>query len=215
MRVTALYVCAFFVALQCSTALVTGLAPGRDREAPEAAAVVKQRAEFIPRSQAERLHDYLKSAFGVEGVLRSSAGAAISQWNNTPSEWGQGAGGYARRFGSSYAQYITQETLMYGASSALHEDNRYIPSTETAFGPRLKYALTSSFLARRDDGVRRLSYSRLGSYLATAFLSREWQPPSESRPRNAMTSFATAMGATVGFNVAREFLPKILRRHRD
>jgi hypothetical protein len=32
------------------------------------------------------------------------------------------------RFGSSYAEHIVQETLMYGASSALHEDNRYVRS---------------------------------------------------------------------------------------
>jgi hypothetical protein len=204
MRKTALCACVFLVALQCSLAQ----AP----EPPKRSMVFQQPA-FIPMSRAERLHSYFKSAFSLEGLLRSAAGAGISQWTNTPGEWGQGAEGYAKRFGNSYAQHIMRETMMYGTSSALHEDNRYIPCSETAFGPRLKYAIASSFLARKDDGTRRVSISRLGSYLATAFISREWQPPSENRARNAVTSFGTAMVTTVGFNVAREFLPNVFRLH--
>jgi hypothetical protein len=38
--------------------------------------------------------------------------------------------------------------VLFGSSSALHEDNRYIRSSEIRFGKRLKYALESSFLAR-------------------------------------------------------------------
>jgi hypothetical protein len=60
-----------------------------------------------------------------------------------------------------------------------------------------------------------VSISRFSSYLATAFISREWQPRSNSDAGSAMMSFGTAMGTTVGFNVAREFLPKIFNRHRD
>ena len=105
--------------------------------------------------------------------------------------------------------------MMFGASSLLHEDNRYIPSQETTFGPRLKYAIESSFMARRDNGTRRFSYSRLGSYIATAFISREWQPHSTNGAQNAITSLETVIGTTVAFNVAREFLPKVFHRHQD
>ena len=156
---------------------------------------------------------YFKTTFSVESVLRSSAGAGISQWTNTPSEWGQGGAGYARRLGNSYAQHIMQGTIVYGAASVLHEDNRYFPSEESAFGPRLKYAVASSFLARRDDGTRHLSISRIGGYLATAFISREWQPHSTNGGQNAAASFGTAIGTTVSFNVAREFFPKLFRHH--
>jgi hypothetical protein len=217
MQNRALCACVFFAALPCSTAQAPGSAqgPGRNRFMAVTSTSVSQQSEFVPMTQAERWHYYFKSTFGVEGVLRSTAGAGISQLNNTPSEWGQGAEGYARRWGNSYAQHIMRETLMYGASSVFHEDNRYFPPAQSAFGQRLKYAIGSSFLARSEDGTRHLSFSRLGSYLATAFISRDWQPPGEHGPRTAIMSFGTAMGATVGFNVAREFIPKRLRRHRD
>jgi len=210
-------VCAYALCLasQFSIAQVTGSVLGRDRGSPEVVTAVPPHANYVRMTQADRLHDYFKSAFGVEGVLRSLAGAGISQWENTPSEWGQGAEGYAKRFANSYGQHFIRSTMMYGASSVLHEDNRYLPSEESGFGPRLKYAIASSFLARRDDGSRYVSISRLSSYLATAFISREWQPRSTSGAPSAVSSFGTAMGATVCFNVAREFLPEFFQRHRN
>ena len=206
--------CIFFITQHYSIAQVSS-AEARDAQTSSAHTVTSRPPEFRPMPQAERLRYYFKSTFSVESVLSSAAGAGISQWENSPSEWGQGAEGYARRLGNSYAVHIMQGTLMYGSSSILHEDNRYIPSGETAFGRRLKYSIASSFLARKDDGTRRLSYSRLGSYLATAFISREWQPHSRNGAQNALQSFEVAVGSTVGFNVAREFLPKVFRRHKD
>jgi len=206
--------CIFFITQHYSTAQVSS-AEARYAQTSSAHTVTSRSPEFRPMSQAERLRYYFKSTFTVESVLSSAAGAGISQWENSPSEWGQGAEGYARRLGNSYAVHIMQGTLMYGSSSILHEDNRYIPSGETAFGRRLKYSIASSFLARKDDGARRLSYSRLGSYLAAAFISREWQPHSRNGAQNAVQSFEVAIGSKVGFNVAREFLPKVFRRHRD
>jgi hypothetical protein len=168
---------------------------------------------FKPMTQSERFQHYVKGTFSVESILRSAVGAGISQGNDTPHEWGQGAEGYARRFGNSFGQQIMRQTLMYGAADFLHEDNRYLPSGESGAGARLKYAVASTFLARKDDGTRRFSYSRLGSTLAVAFISREWQPPSENKPRNAAASFGTTLGTEVGFNIAREFLPKVFRPH--
>jgi hypothetical protein len=75
------------------------------------------------------------------------------------------------------------------------------------------YAVESTFLAHRSDGARRLSYSRLGAALATAFISRAWQPPSTRGPEHALGSFGTTMGSEIGFNVVREFLPDLLHRH--
>jgi hypothetical protein len=169
--------------------------------------------QFQPMTQEERLHHFIKGTFSVESLVRSAAGAGILQWTNTPSEWQQGAEGYARRFGNSYAQHIMRQTIMYGASSLLDEDNRYLPSGRSGAGARLKYAVGSTFLARKHDGTRRISLSRLGSYAAVAFISREWQPRSTSGAQNAATSFETTLGSEVGFNIAREFLPGIFHSH--
>jgi hypothetical protein len=129
--------------------------PGWNRLMTVTSTSVSQQSELFPMTQAERWRYYFKSTFGVEGVLRSTAGAGISQLNNTPKRVGTRCRRIRQALGNSYAQHIMRETLMYGASSVFHEDNRYFPTVQSAFGQRLKYAIESSFLARRDDATRR------------------------------------------------------------
>jgi len=182
----------------------------REAPAPVAAAPVNLSA-YAPMTQTERLRDYFQHVFGPESVVRSAAGSGISQAMSTPGEWGQGAEGYGRRFANSYAGHIVQSTVMYGMGAALHEDNRYFRSGLTGFGPRLKYAILSTFLARHDDGNRYFSFSRMTSYVASAGISRAWQPPSASNVTHAADAFGIDIGAAAGFNVMREFVPGLFR----
>ena len=127
---------------------------------------------YIPMTQSERARLYAKSMFGIEAIGRSLVGAGLDQWTNTPREWGQGTEGYGRRFASSFGENATRQTITYGLSSALDEDNRYFRSERTGVGSRTMYAVESTFLARRSDGTRRVSYSRIIGIVATAFISR-------------------------------------------
>ena len=204
-RLLSIAVCAisFFLAQPFSLAQ-----PATTSAAPAAARGTTANAGS-PLTQAERFHTFVTRLFSAESVLRSTAGSAIIQGTDTPHEWGQGAEGYGRRFASSYSQHIIRSTLMYGTSSILHEDNRYFQSGESSFWPRLKYALASTIVARRDDGTRHLSFSRIGSYTAVAFISRAWQPPSTRGPESAGNALGVAFGVEAAFNVGREFLPRI------
>ena len=170
---------------------------------------------YIPMTQSERARRYAKSMFSLESFARSAVGAGLRQWTDTPVEWGQGADGYARRFAHSFGENMVRQTITYGLSDALDEDNRYFRSDRKGFGGRTAYAVESTFLARRSDGTRKVSYSRIVGLVATAFISRTWQPPSLRGPSHAMGSLATAAGTEVGFNVVREFLPDLIHRHHN
>jgi hypothetical protein len=169
---------------------------------------------YTPMTQSDRVHHWVKSTFSFEAAIRAAVGAAILQGTNTPSEWGQGAEGYARRFGNDVGQHVIRQTLLFGAGDLLDEDNRFFASGLSGTGPRVRYAIESTFLARRHDGHRRLSYSRLGSVVATAFISREWQPRSTDHVHNALVGTGTVLGTEIGFNIAREFLPKVFHTQR-
>ena len=164
--------------------------------------------EFVPMTQRERVHDYFKTTFSATSVVASAASAGLSQLNNRPEEWGQGSTGYSRRYLNAYARGVMRHTMMLGISSALHEDNRYRRSTDTRLGPRLKYSLMSTLLARRDDGSRRVSISRLGGTAGTAFVSRIWQPADTNGVGDAWSGFAFSMGSQAAFNVVHEFFPR-------
>lgn len=170
---------------------------------------------YVPMTQSDRARYYAKSLFSIETIARSAVGAGLQQWTNTPPEWAQGANGYAKRFANSFGEHLIRQSITYGLSTALDEDNRYFRSDRTGVRSRTMYAIESTFMARRSDGTRKVSYSRITGLVATALISRLWQPPSVRGPSHAIGSFGTAAGTEIGFNVVREFLPNLFHRHQN
>jgi len=172
--------------------------------------------EFSPMTRYERLENYASRLVSLENILRSAAAAGISQAEDTPKEWRGGAEAYGWRVGNSFAQHVIRESLQYGLSATLHEDNRYFASGRSGFISRTKYAVMSTLLARHDNGSRSFSFSRIGGAAGAAFISREWQPRSTNSAGDGAVSFGISMGATMGFNVFREFWPDLKRHlHKD
>src|ERR1700691_37381 len=101
--------------------------------------------------------------------MMAGASAGITQLQNVPPEWGQGAEGYARRFANYYAYATTRSLLQMAGEDILHEDNLYYGSGERGMRRQVVYAVKSSVLARGNDGTQHLSISRSGSTAGAAF----------------------------------------------
>jgi hypothetical protein len=170
--------------------------------------------EFRPLTQRERTDLYLRSLINPWGFLKAAMSAGIDQSHNKPQEWGQGWGPYGERVANIEGQYVVQKTVTYLISSPLHEDNRFFGSGKHGFWPRTKYAVTSSLLARHDNGNLYVSVSQLGGMAAGAFAARLWLPPSQSDPGDAAVSFGITMGGNTGASVLKEFLPDLFRLAR-
>lgn len=168
--------------------------------------------EYVPMTFSERSRHYLVAAFGPGALLRASAAAGFEQATVEPQEWRAGATAYGYRVGSAFAQQVIREALEFGGATALSEDNRYFRSTETGFLKRTKHVLTSVILARTQGGETRLGYSRIGSDLASSFISRLWQPRSQDSAGEAAVSFGLNMAADAGWNFVQEFAPRSLAR---
>jgi hypothetical protein len=163
-------------------------------------------------TRTERAALYVNSLVGPQVLLFTAIRAGMSQALDSPEEWDTNARGYGLRVASTYGQSAVSATFEHGIAIGLGEDNRYFKSGEHGFMRRLKYAIASSFLARHDNGTRSFSYSAVGGPAAGAAISRLWQPDSTNSARDAVQSFGVSIGARVGFNVAREFLPSYLRK---
>lgn len=168
-------------------------------------------SDFRPLTQSERTHLYFKTMVNPLGFFKAAFSAGIDQWKDKPPEWSQGASGYGKRFLNIEGQYSIQRTVTFGLSSALHEDNRYFNSGKQGVWRRTGYALTSSMLARHDDATRHVSISQLGGVAAGAFLSRLWQPKSQSSLGDGAVSLGLTMAGNTGFSVVKEFLPDLGR----
>jgi hypothetical protein len=147
------------------------------------------------------------NAFGPEPIVGSALVAAFNQVENTPPEWGQGAAGFGKRFGSSLGGGAMSTTTRYGLAEAFRQDTLYYQCACRGFVPRIDHALLSTLTARRgNDGHRVFSIpSLLAPYAGTMTAVYGWYP--------------NRFGATDGFrmgnynllsaaaeNIAAEFL---------
>jgi hypothetical protein len=208
------------LALMSSTmtpAMASGTAASQDvpgQETTQAGDVNVELDDFAPMTRSERFRNYLTGTFGPKALNKTAASAEIMQLRNVPKEWAKNPAGFGTRLGSAFAEHFIRGTLQYGASAALHEDNRYRRSGKKGFWKRTGYALSSTFLARRDNGHRRFAFSRIGSAGGTALISRAWLPPSIATVGAGMSSFGALIAIDAGTNVFREFWPELKRNFR-
>jgi hypothetical protein len=171
----------------------------------------KTQDQFKPLTAKERLRVYAKDLLSPFHFMMAGVSAGITQAQNVPPEWGQGAEGYARRYANYYAYATTSSMLQMAGEDILHEDNLYYGSGEHGIWRRVSYAVKSSVLARGSDGSQHLSISQIGSTAGAAFISRLWQPRSNDSAGDGAVSFGIAMATNAGVNVVREFLPDLTR----
>jgi hypothetical protein len=171
----------------------------------------KTQDQFEPLTAKERLVLYAKDLFGPFHLLMAGFSAGITQLQDSPKQWGEGAQGYGIRYANYYGYATVSSILQMGGEDLLHEDNLYYGSGERGVWRRVKYAVKSSVLARGSDGTQHFSVSQVGSTAAAAFISRLWQPPGDRSATNGAESFGISMATNAGVNVAREFLPDITR----
>jgi hypothetical protein len=163
----------------------------------------------------EKFSEFVAWTVGPVPLLGEAAGAGISQWTNSPEEWGQGWGAFGKRYASNLAYNGIRQVINYAGSTALREDTRYFASRRSGFGPRAKHALVSTFLARRMDGSYRFGVSSTAGVIGAATISSYWGPDSWKGPGNVAANAGLSFASTAAFNVVREFLPDLFGRRRN
>ena len=159
-----------------------------------------------------RFHQYVLNTVGPVALIGEGLGAGIGQWQNDPKEWGQGWGAYGKRIGSNLAYNGIRQSITYGTSAFLHEDNRYFVSSDKGLWTRTKYALASTVIARKPDGRRRFSFSSVSGIAGASILSSTWGPQSWKGAGNIAQNAGVSLATNAAFNVMREFLPGLLHR---
>jgi hypothetical protein len=146
-------------------------------------------------------------SFGLIGVV-----AGIQQAQNDFSGYGQGAQGYGKRYGASYANFVSG-TFIGSAMlpSLLKQDPRYFYKGTGSKRSRVLYALANAVICKGDNGKWQPNYSSILGGLAAGAISNLYYPASD-RDGVALTfeGGAIGTGATAGANLIQEFLIKKL-----
>ena len=138
--------------------------------------------------------------------------AGIQQADNEFPGYGQGAQGYGKRYGTSYADFATSSLL--GSvifPSILKQDPRYFYKATGSKRARVMYAIANAVICKGDNGHWQPNYSSILGNLASGGISNLYYPP-QNRNGVGLTFEVTAVGvaATAADNLLQEFvIPKL------
>jgi hypothetical protein len=153
-----------------------------------------------------------KSATDPVTFIAVGAVAGIDQAGDRWGAYGQGAQGYAKRFGASYADVFVG-TFIGSAilPSLLKQDPRYFYKGKGTKPSRILYALAGSVICKGDNGRWQGNYSSILGNLAAGGISNLYYPAND---RNGVglvfTNALIRIGETAVANIFQEFIvPKL------
>ena len=138
--------------------------------------------------------------------------AGIDQATNSNPSFGQGMEGYAKRFGTTYANFAIENMMTEGIFPAvLRQDPRYFRRREGSARSRLGYAVSRLFITRSDSGRSQFNYSEvLGGATALA-ISNAYLPDGRTVGNN-LRRYGVQLGFDAASNVLKEFWPDLKRK---
>jgi hypothetical protein len=140
--------------------------------------------------------------------------AGLSQAENSEPGYGQGAEGYAKRYGAAFADgtienFMTQAVL----PSILHQDPRYFQLGHGSFAHRTFYAVSRNIVTRTDSGHSQFNYSEVLGGAAAAFMSTySYHPAADQTVANTTKVWGTQFGYDALTLVVKEYWPDIRRK---
>lgn len=165
-----------------------------------------------PLTSKQKFHLAWRSEIDPVSIAIDMGVAGVQQANDDDKDFGQGAEGYAKRFGATYATDFIG-TMLGGAilPSLLKQDPRYFYKGVGSNRSRALYAIESSFICRSDKGRRQPNYSTILGGLAAGGIANLYYPAND---RNGVElSFENALfsiAGTAAQNLFQEFLVRKL-----
>jgi len=134
--------------------------------------------------------------------------AGVEQAQNHFIEYGQGAQGYAKRYGAGYADTVAG-TFIGSAllPSLLKQDPRYFYKGSGSKGSRILYAIANSVICKGDNGRWQANYSNILGNLAAGGISNLYYPANDRNGAGlTFENAAIGIGATAVANLFQEFV---------
>lgn len=152
-----------------------------------------------------------KSTIDPATFLITGFVAGIQQASGGLSGYGQGAQGYAKRYGAGYADGAI--STMIGAAilpSWWKQDPRYIYQGTGTKRSRVLHAIARSVICNGDNGHRQVNYSAILGGIAAGGISNLYYPATDRN--SAGITFENALYGTAGSAVANLFQEFVVRK---
>ena len=141
---------------------------------------VTSRQHPPPLTDGQKFHLFVKSSFDPAEFAVVGFQAGLGQAQNSFPGYGQGAEGYAKRYGAAYADQVSSNFFSnFAYPVLLKEDPRYFRLGEGTIKHRIVYSLEQEFVCVTDKGTRRFNNSNVLGALTSGALSNVYYPPSD------------------------------------
>lgn len=172
-----------------------------------------EEAASLPRlTSRQKLHIAWEDTTDRAIFVQSGFIAGIGQATNSNPSFGQGAEGYAKRLGASYADFAIQNFMTEGLfPSMLHQDPRYFRRREGSTRSRLGYAVSRLFITRTDSGKHQFNYSEVLGGATSLAISNAYYPDGRNASDN-LHRYVLQLGFDAASNVLKEFWPDLKRK---
>jgi hypothetical protein len=170
--------------------------------------------DAAPLNTRQKFELAWKSTLDPVTFVITGAIAGTQQATDAFSGYGQGAQGYAKRYGATYAD-ITISTFLGSAvfPSVLKQDPRYFYKGTGSFKSRFWYAVSNAVVCKGDNAKWQVCSSSLLGSLVAGGISNAYYPEKDRGVGLTFTNFGVGIAATAGVNLLQEFvLPKLTPR---
>jgi hypothetical protein len=181
---------------------------------PVTGLAVASQSRYISLTGRERLKLYFEMNYLSVGAYFGPFFTALvlDQATGSPEQWGGGFPGYGRRVASRVGNAILQGSIQAPLAALLHEDVRYITSSDRGFKRRARHAIFYSLLTYNKEGHSTPNIANLSAYYASTAVSTAWLPGHYNVARYALVNGTEQVALSIPVNLLQEFWPEIARR---
>jgi len=169
----------------------------------------------LPLSPKQKFQLFFKSSTDPWPFLLAGVIAGIGQADDSEPAWGQGAEGYAKRFGAGYTDAFIGN--FFGNAvlpSVMREDPRYFQRGTGSFTGRALWAAGSTVWCKRDNGKWGPNYANVFGNLIGSAISTAYKPATDRGVGDVITDGLTVSAEGIVGAEVIEFWPDMVRHYK-
>lgn len=167
-----------------------------------------------PLTTRQKLQLMTKTLIDPFTFVAAGLQAGIGQAQDSFPAYGQGAAGYAKRYGAAFADSADSNFFSnFVYPTLFKQDPRYFRLGEGSVGKRIFYAGESQFVARKDSGGRTFHFSNVLGAITAGTISNIYYPQEDRGVGLTASRAAISLGWGILGNELLEFWPDIDKKY--
>lgn len=166
-----------------------------------------------PLTSGQKFKLFERSSFDPFVFAASGLQAGLSQATDEFPQYGQGAEGYAKRYGATFADQISSNFFAnFFYPVLLKEDPRYFRLGQGTAKRRIVYSLEQEFVAHKDSGGKTFAFENVLGAFTSGTLSNAYYPSNDRGVGLTVSRSVIAILYGSAGGLFSEFLPDIQRK---